>query len=61
MTEIEKIRADLKAAPEAMQPFIRTLGIQLRNYERGNEGEREALRPVIEQSLRLIERAGCGR
>lgn len=55
---IDLIRKQLKAKsmPEAIRPVLDTLDKQLRNWANGNDEDRAALRPVIQDSLRKIER-----
>lgn len=61
---IPTIRAQLKKAvarkPEAA-PLIDVLRTQLGNFERGNDEDKAALRPVILKSVGGIEKAVCGR
>lgn len=65
MSEIDTIRNNLRKAaarqPGEMQPVIRLLDKQLRNFERGSPDDKAALRQVIRASLKRIEARGDGR
>lgn len=58
-TEISLVRQHLKRAathePAQAQPFINTLGKQLRVYAEGNDDDKAALRPEIEKNIRRLE------
>lgn len=60
MSKIDIIRKKLKKAatrqPEAA-PLIDVLRAQLGNFERGNDEDKAALRPVILKSVAAIEKA----
>lgn len=60
----ETIRHHLKAAAKRepdRAPIFKGLSLHLRNYENGNASERAALKPMIQDSLKRIERGGYGR
>ncbi len=60
---IKAVRKTLSAKAERQPEHARTYAVlskQLMNFDKGNDSERAALRPMIAQSIKQIER-GCGR